>query len=159
MQHEIEKIHHEKDESGAWLSTVKNYIDDILIGGKTYESYRQAIIAFFNMLRRLNMKYSLEKSEWGKKEVSYLGFKISPDTWYPDPARIEALVNKPPPSNLKELRGFIASLSFYNQWLPFIQHTIEPLLEKLRNLDKSLKGKQRKGAPINLEYTAREAFV
>jgi len=110
------------------------------------------------MLRRLNMKYSIEKCEWGKTEVSYLGFRISPETWYPDPERIEDLVNREPPKTVKELRGFIAAPSFYNQWIPNAQNVIQPLLTKMRNLDKSMKGRARKGAPVQLEHTAEQAW-
>jgi len=86
----------------------------------------------------------------GKTEVSYLDFRTSPGTWYLDPERIEDLVNRDPPKTVKELRSFIAALSFYNQWIPNAQNVMQLLLIKMHNLDKSMKGRAHKGAPFNL---------
>ena len=153
LAHELNKIKHELDHRGKPKSTCVNYIDDIVIGGHTYEHYRNMVTAFFEVLRNISMKYSHKKSEWGRTEIHYLGSIITANTWRPDPERIQALAERPPPSNLKELRGCIAALSFYASHLPNIQHVIEPLLAKLRNLDIKHRKKSRKPIPISLEQT------
>ena len=84
----------------------------------------------------MNLRYSLEKSEWGCDKVLYVGFIVTADTWYPDLKRIEALAARPPLKNLKDLHGFILVLSFYNRFLPFISDKIEPILTKLRGIER-----------------------
>jgi len=159
INNEMKKIEHPKDEHNRPLSTVINYMDDIVIGGNTFDHYRKAAIAFLETLRRINMKYSLKKSEWARSEIRYLGAIITGSTWQHDPDRIKALAERPPPSNLKELRGCIAALSFYSSHLPNIQNTIEPLLLRLRNLDAKHRKKTRKPIPISLEQTAIDAWT
>ena len=112
---------------------------------------------FLQKIRTKNLRYSLEKSEWGCDKVLNVGFIVTTDTWYPNPKHIEALAARPPPKNMKELRGFISALSFYNHFLPFISDKIEPILTKLRGVEKDHSKRKRKGLAVQLDPWATEA--
>ena len=50
------------------------YIDDILIASKTFEKHFQHLNILFEMLMKSGFKLSIEKSEFFKKNVQFLGF-------------------------------------------------------------------------------------
>ena len=158
LQNVLDEIKHSTDEENRHNSMAANYLDDIIVGGRTYNSYLDGLRKFFNILRKYDLKYSAAKSEWGKREVRYLGYVITGDAWYPDPERITALTKRPPPQNLRELRGCIAALSFYNRFLPWVATKIEPLMEKLRGIEKEHRKKKRKPVPIHLDLAAINAW-
>ena len=158
LQHVLEEIEHEKDEENRHCSMAANYLDDIVIGGRDFDKYLDGLCKFFAVLRKYDLKYSAAKSEWGKKEVRYLGYVITGEAWYPDQERITALTSRPPPQNLRELRGCIAALSFYNRFLPWIATNIEPLMAKLRGIEKEHRKKTRKPIAINLDLGAIRAW-
>ena len=124
---------------------LSNYMDDILVGGNTYEDFEECLIKFFEKFREIGFKVGGAKSLFGTTTVEYLGYSINAETRSPLPDRIEALMKREAPKTLKELRGLVSSLSFWNQFLPFMADKLEPLMEHLRGLQADM-GKKRSTA-------------
>jgi transposase InsO family protein len=133
--------------------SIGNYIDDVFIGGKTFEGFLDMLEKFLKQLRIANLKIGLKKSSFGVREVKYLGFIATKDTWYPDPERIKPILDRPPPDDLKQLRGICSALAFYKRFLPNCAKILEPLYEKLRGLTAEYAKKSRK--PIKIELDER----
>ena len=55
------------------------YIDNLLLHSKTHEEHRQQLELLFNRLRNTNLKVNLPKCEFGVDNVSYLGFRLTPE--------------------------------------------------------------------------------
>lgn len=55
----------------------------------------------FQRLRETNFKIQLDKSEFLRKEVNYLGHVITPDGIKPNPDKLKAIQNYPIPTNQK----------------------------------------------------------
>jgi transposase InsO family protein len=135
-----------------------NYIDDVFIGAETYEEWQDALYKFLMKIREVNLKIGIKKSSFGGSSVKYLGFRATKDTWYPDPGRVKDLLDRPPPDDLKKLRGFCSAIAFYKRFTPNVGRILEPLYEKLRGLDKKHSKKSRKPISVALDPEVIKAW-
>ena len=62
-----------------------------------------------------------------KPEVAYLGFLVNRDGTRPNPAKIEPIKTYPVPQNLKALRRFLGTTSWYRRFIPNYATIAEPL--------------------------------
>jgi hypothetical protein len=53
------------------------YLDDILVYSKTYEEHIQHVHLILTTLRDANLRIKVEKTEFHKKEVKFLGYIVS----------------------------------------------------------------------------------
>jgi len=60
--------------------------------------------------------------------LRYLGYIVDPDGLRPDPEKVEAIVNIPPPRNVTEIRPFIGTASWYRRFLPDFSLVLAPIL-------------------------------
>ena len=67
------------------------------------------------------------KCAFCKVEVAYLGFLVNRDGTRPNPAKIEPINNYPVPRNLKALRRFLGTSSWYRRFIPNYATIAEPL--------------------------------
>lgn len=74
----------------------------------------------------------IDKTEYMKKEVSYLGYVIIPEGVRPNPDKIQASVDYPIASNQKELRGFLGLLGYYRRFIKDFAHLTKPLTKCLK---------------------------
>jgi hypothetical protein len=138
---------------------LSNYLDDVVIGGTSFENFEKALIEFFKTFRAKGCKISTKKSIFGVKEINYLGFKVDAHTWQPDPDRIKALMERPPPRTLKEIRGLTSSLSFYNRFLPYVAQQLAPFTEQLKEIQKRA-GRVRAGSvKVNISEESKIAWM
>jgi len=68
-------------------------------------------------LREHNLKLQVEKCEFLRKEVTYLGHIISEDRISPDPAKLSAVKNFPTPKKVKDVQFFIELAGYYRKFI------------------------------------------
>jgi hypothetical protein len=56
--------------------TVVAYLDDILVYSKTLEEHIRHVTEVLECLRKADLRLKLEKCEWHKEEVEFLGFVV-----------------------------------------------------------------------------------
>ncbi|BHF68967.1 hypothetical protein SprV_0301200800 [Sparganum proliferum] len=106
------------------------YLDDILVVGSSEEELTQRLDQVVDNLIDYGLKINMEKSEFLRKEIHYLGFIINKNGRAPDPERVKAFQNMKVPKNTKELQSFMGLVSYYG---PFITglHSLKPPLSRL----------------------------
>ena len=70
------------------------------------------------------------------KSVEYLGHQIDADGLHTTTAKVEAVVQAPPPKNVQELRSFLRLLNYYGKFLlnlATVLHPLNSLLQKGKN--------------------------
>lgn len=67
-------------------------MDDIVIFSKSLEKHLLHLEKIFNKSREFNLKVQLDKSEFLRKEVVYLGHVITPQCIKPNPDKIKAIL-------------------------------------------------------------------
>ncbi|GFT32943.1 retrovirus-related Pol polyprotein from transposon 412 [Trichonephila clavipes] len=76
------------------------YLDDVIIGGRTFEEHLQNIRKVLSKLSDANLKLNPSKCEFFQKEVNYLGHIISAEGVRTDPEKVSAVKNWKRPENL-----------------------------------------------------------
>ena len=103
--------------------------------GKTEEEHDHNLKRVMEKLTAANLKLNRSKCEFKKKEVHFLGHKISETGAAPDPSKIKAILEMPDPTNLPELRRFMGMVNYLGRYLPDLSTVLKPisqLLEKNR---------------------------
>ncbi|MBW0484482.1 hypothetical protein O181_024197 [Austropuccinia psidii MF-1] len=89
------------------------YIDDIIIYSETWEDHVQYIDRVLSKCTPINLKISLTKCNFGQQELSALGHKVSGFSLAIDQSKVAAVLLKPAPKNIKEMKSFLGIASYY----------------------------------------------
>jgi Reverse transcriptase (RNA-dependent DNA polymerase) len=73
------------------LQKVIVYIDALLIHSDTHERHPQILEQVLELLHQNHLKINLEKCIFGNKEVSYLGFTLTPEGIKPGKNKLKAI--------------------------------------------------------------------
>jgi hypothetical protein len=103
------------------------YLDDIVIWGVTLEEHNQKLVEVFDRLRVHALKLEPNKCEFLRKEVYFLGYKVTADGVTTDEKKIVAIRNCPVPSNTKQLKAFLGLTVFYRKFVPRFSPIASPL--------------------------------
>lgn len=107
------------------------YCDDLLTftPEKSPEIHLQDIRETFQILRQASLSISLDKCQFFKKEIKFLGFLVSKEKVEPDPLKCRILADLPKPETAKMLISFLASANFFRRHIPRFSETTAPLYE------------------------------
>ncbi|XP_063802613.1 uncharacterized protein LOC134979934 [Pseudophryne corroboree] len=62
-------------------------------------------------------------------EVQYLGHRVGGGKIRPEPAKVEAILNWPRPSNQKQVRAFLGLAGYYRRFVPQYSTLAKPLTD------------------------------
>ena len=99
------------------------YLDDILIFSDSLEEH----VVHVQLVLQRQRIVKAEKYEFHWSTVQFLGFMVSRGRIEMDPAKIEAVVSWPPPTNRKELQRFLGFANFYRRFICGFSSTVQPL--------------------------------
>ena len=69
------------------------YIDNLLCHSSSHEQHRADLAALFQRLRSVHLKLNPEKCEFGSKNVSYLGYRLTPEGIIPGTDKLQCVRN------------------------------------------------------------------
>ena len=104
------------------------YIDDILIYSNTLEEHREHVRTILQALQKAGLHLDIRKCEFEVNEVTYLGMIISDSGVKMDPTKIHAITSWQPPSNLKDIQGFLGFANFYRRFIRGFSRLVRPLV-------------------------------
>lgn len=111
--------------------SARPYLDDISVVSKTWEEHLQHIREVFKRLVDAGLTLKAQKRHFCQKEMPYLGHLAGPDGVRPNPEKIEAVQNLPPPAHKKDLRAFLGLAQYYRRFVLGFSHVAAPLYELL----------------------------
>jgi Reverse transcriptase (RNA-dependent DNA polymerase) len=89
------------------------YIDDLLVHTDTHKRHLQVLDQVLARLHKNHLKINLEKSIFGNKEVSYLGFTLTPEGIKLGKNKLKAIKDAKPPTDIKTIRSFVVLCNFF----------------------------------------------
>ena len=105
------------------------YLDDINVHSRTFEQHLQDIREVFECIRKAKLKIRLDKCEFCKQELKFLGHVIGKDGIKTDEEKIKKVKEFPRPRNKKEIKSFLGLASYYRKFISGFSKIAKPLTE------------------------------
>ena len=108
------------------------YVDDVVIVSKSFKDHLFYLNKFFQLLLANNMRLNLNKSEFCKTEIKFLGHHITRNGIKMDPEKVAIIDKIQPPRNRKQLKGFIGTCQYYARFCKNFSLVLSPLYALLK---------------------------
>lgn len=105
---------------------------DILIYSKSWEDHLYHLTCVFDILRTNHLLVRRDKCSFGQQRVNYLGHFIEQNGVDVDPAKIQAMLAWPRPSNIKALQGFLGLTGYYRKFIWNYGNIARPVTQLLK---------------------------
>ncbi|KAK3509259.1 hypothetical protein QTP70_027039 [Hemibagrus guttatus] len=130
---------------GRWVIA---YIDDILVYSNSPEEHVRHVREVLSRLQRHHLYVKLEKCEFHRTTVTFLGYVISQRGVEMDAVKVRSVTEWPAPTTIRELQRFLGFANFYRRFIRNYSTVAGPLTSLLS------------GKPKRLSWTdqARAAF-
>ena len=102
------------------LEGVECQVDDILVYGKDQAQQDQRLEATLKRLEDANVTLNLEKCEFSKDTVVFLGHLVGKHGIQVDPSKVSAVRDMSEPIDISELRGFLRMVNQMGKYIPHL---------------------------------------
>ena len=123
------------------------YLDDILIYSKDEESHTKDVCKVLQMLSDAQLQVKLEKCQFHVQKVEFLGYIISPEGIFMDPAKAELITSWASPKSVHDILVFLGFANFYRRFIKNFSKVVSPITRLLK-----------KDVPFNWDPAAQSAF-
>ena len=106
--------------------------DDIIVCGANEEEHDTALEKVLQRARERNIKFNKKKIQLRVTEVKYLGNIVSEKGFTPDPEKIRAIMEMPPPESKQDLRRLLGMVNYLSQYIPNMSEITAPLRSLLK---------------------------
>ena len=105
------------------------YLDNILVFSQNLKEHIQHVRKVLKKLNEWNLTISLEKSEFHKSRVEFLGYIITSEGLEMSKEKVKAVLEWPKPRTLKELQSFLGFAGYYRKFIKGYGEITTPLTE------------------------------
>ena len=108
------------------------YIDDIVVYSDCWEDRLVCLHRVLTKFAEVNLTINLAKSEFGHAEVTFLGHVVGNGRVKPRGAKMQSIIEYPPPSNKRELLRFLGMVGYYQRFCKNFLVITAPLMNLLK---------------------------
>ena len=105
------------------------YIDDILTYSTTFEDHPSHVSQVLQALKVAHLKIRIDKCQFAKNSVEFLGHLITPEGIGPNKKNTEAVTSFPTPSKVKDVCAFLGLCNYYRRFIKNYSVLAGPLLQ------------------------------
>ena len=105
------------------------YLDDILIFTRMEEEHAKAIRQVLQVLQENKLFLCLEKCEFCKERIEYLGLVISENKVSMDPVKVTGVWEWPTLENKTDVQVFLGFVNFYQRFIQDFSAKAQPLFD------------------------------
>jgi hypothetical protein len=122
-----------------------SFIDDMAVCSDQWNAHLSHVTKYLGVIQAAGITLNLQKCEFAKSEVRYVGHVAGSGKKKPDPQKLEIIKNLPVPTTQKQLRSVLGLLNYYRAFQPGYSTMAKPLTDLT----------SRK-APVKLVWTDKE---
>ena len=104
-------------------------MDDILVAARDISHHDSVLEKVLYRAKSDNLKLNFDKVRVRKQQVPYVGNIISTEGLRPDPEKVRAMKEMPPPTTKEYVRRFLGSIQYLAKFLPMLAEVETPLRE------------------------------
>ena len=108
------------------------YLDDIVVYSQTLSEHEMNLKKVFQQLREHKLYVNLEKREFAREQITFLGHKISEGWIQMDERKVHAVIDWPAPTKVTELRSFLGLANYYRRFIKGYSNIVSPLTYLLK---------------------------
>ena len=112
------------------------HIDDVSLGTNTKEDHILLLQEFFTVCQENHLRIKLEKCEFMRDEMEYLGFDVGYGWWKPAASQMQPLqdmqIRDDPKKGLHDVRSFIGACNFYRRHIHNFTYSSAPLTDLIK---------------------------
>ena len=135
------------------------YIDDILVFSRDVDSHLHTLELVLERLKKAGLKVKLKKCHFLKREVDFLGHKVSGDGLSMQGNKIKAILDYPAPKNIKTLRRFLGISGYYRSFIKGYASIAFPLTSLLKADKDFVWGNEQQKAFVQLKERLVQAPI
>ena len=115
------------------LEGVEVIADDFVVFGRgntraeAEQDHNRNLAAFLARARERNLRLNPDKFRYKVTELKWMGHVLSAGGLKPDPAKVSAVREYPPPSDVPSLKRFLGMVSFLARYIPNLSQIVAPL--------------------------------
>ncbi|CAG9116185.1 unnamed protein product [Plutella xylostella] len=127
-----EKFQKFMEETLRGLRGVAVFMDDVAVTGRDTAEHVANLKALLRRLSEVGLRIKLEKCQFMRDSISYVGFIIDKHGLHPDPEKVKAIVNAPAPTDVSQLRSFLGLINYYAKFIAGLSTLLCPLHNLLK---------------------------
>ena len=104
-------------------------IDDMLVAERDITHHDSVLEKVLYRAKSYNLKLNFDKVRVRKQQVPYVGYIMSAEGLKPDPEKVRAMKEVPPPTTKEDVRRFLGSIHYQAKFLPMLEGVETPLRE------------------------------
>ncbi|KAG6454378.1 hypothetical protein O3G_MSEX008673 [Manduca sexta] len=117
---------------GSRTVTILGYLDDLIILSPSFEEHIEDLEAVFERLEMFSLRVNRKKSCFACDSVKFLGHIIVPGGLQADPSKTSAIADMPEPKTERQLKGFLATSSWFRRFVSGYANVAKPLTDLLK---------------------------
>ena len=118
------------------LPGVETDIDDILVWGTSQEEHDERLEAVLKRCEQINLTLNKEKCQFRVPEVTYIGHILNAKGVQPDPEKVRAIQDMPPPVDKKGVERLLGTINYLAKFIPNMSTITHPIRELLKSDNK-----------------------
>ena len=134
-------------------NVVLSYMSDIVIATRTEDEHLQQLRAVLTACRDANLKLKAAKCRLFETEIKFLGRIVTPEGVKPDPANIQCIQSWKPPTDKKELAGFLSFAGYYREFVKGYAEIVSPLQKLKKRNEEFMWGPEQQRAFEQVKQT------
>ena len=135
------------------------YADDLLILAKGRKLHRLVLIEVFRILKKYNVKLSINKCNCFVDKFQFLGFNFDSNGITLTDERISGILNLEQPCNLKGLQRILGSMVYIGRFISDLSTHLLPLTHLLNKNVPFIWGKEQSDALTNLKQLIKSKMT
>lgn len=108
------------------------YLDNIVVASRTFEQHLRDLEEVLARLRSAGLSIKLDKCQFCRKELTFLGYRVTKEGILPNEEKVKAVVDFATPVNAKQVRQFLGITSYYRRFIHEYARYAEPLFALTR---------------------------
>jgi hypothetical protein len=108
------------------------FIDDILIYSKNKEDHAKHLRISLQVLREHQLYAKFSKCKFWLDQVEFHGHVISKEGIAVNPSKVQSVLDLQAPTNVKEIRGFLGMVGYYQRFIEGFSKIAGPMTKLLR---------------------------